>query len=150
MVYLSGELRSIFAPFAILSSVTLGLSLLASTALVLVLGRYTEVDPPRATERRSWRRRPERALLGLYRLVVAWPRLSFLVLALAIGLPTPLLPDRFDEPEEGWATPEDEHQALWYNRTLGSNPVRNLRRFLDPAVGGSPAPSSTRSSWART
>lgn len=136
MVYLSGELRSIFAPFAVLSSVTLGLSLLSSTALVLVLGRYAEVEPSRSRKRGAWRRRSVRALLGFYRLVVAWPKLSLLFLALAIGLPTPLLPDRLEEPEEGWADAKQEERALLYNRTLGTDTVRSLRRLLDPAVGG--------------
>lgn len=133
MVYLSGELRSLFAPFAVLSALTLGFSLVASVILIPNLGQTLRVHPTHGT---ADTRRARSALLLPYRLAARHPRLSFLLLLLAIGLPTPLLPDFFEEPSEGWQSEGDRRFAERYNRTIGSDRFREVRLWLDPLLGG--------------
>lgn len=131
MVYLSGELRSLFASFAVLSALTLGFSLVASVVLIPNLGRGLRGVPKQGTART-----PARSALLPYRLATRYPRTSFLLLLLAIGLPMPLLPDFIEEPSEGWRSEEDRRFAARYNRTIGSDPFRDVRPWLDPLLGG--------------
>jgi multidrug efflux pump subunit AcrB len=133
MVYLSGELRSLFASFAVLSALTLGFSLLASVILIPNLGQGL-----RGHQRRGsvGPRRLRGLLLAPYGLARRHPRSCFVILLLAIGLPTPLLPDFIQEPSEGWRSQEDRDFAARYNRTLGSDTFREARQWLDPLLGG--------------
>jgi hydrophobic/amphiphilic exporter-1 (mainly G- bacteria), HAE1 family len=131
MVYLSGELRKLFASFAVLCSLTLVLSLVASVFIVPNLGQGLR-------SRRVRKAAPSHArwLLFPYRFNLRLPKLSLLLLALAIGLPTPLLPDLIEEPEEGWPSEESRHFAERYNATFGSERFRTARVWLDPLLGG--------------
>lgn len=135
MVYLSGELRSLFSSFAVLSALTLGFSLVASVILIPQLSSALRSEsrhvtgPPR-------HRRGRRVYLLPYRICGRHPGATFLLLALAIGLPMPLLPDFVEEPPEGWLTPGDARFAARYNRTVGSDRFREIRLWLDPLLGG--------------
>ena len=133
MVYLSGELRSLFSSFAVLSALTLGFSLVVSVVLIPRLGGSLRGAVPRGTSSG----RGSRALVLLpCQLGARHPRAAFLLLALAIGLPTPLLPDVIEEPPEGWLTAQEATFAARYNRTIGSDSFREVRRWLDPLLGG--------------
>jgi multidrug efflux pump subunit AcrB len=133
MVYLSGELRSLFSSFAVLSALTLGFSLVASVVLIPNLGQSLRgPTPPKV----PGTRRARTVLLVPYRLATRHPRLSFVLLLLAIGLPTPLLPDYIEEPSEGWRSEADRDFAARYNRTIGSDRFREARLWLDPLLGG--------------
>jgi multidrug efflux pump subunit AcrB len=68
--------------------------------------------------------------------VTRHPAAVLIILALVIGLPTSLLPDVIEEPEEGWESPEQQRNAERYNATLGRDSVRSIRRWLDPLLGG--------------
>jgi HAE1 family hydrophobic/amphiphilic exporter-1 len=133
MIYLSGELKGLFAPFAVLSALTLGASLVASALLVPRLGYFLRGRVPQRT---AATRQTCTYLLLPYCFATRHPRLSVLLLALAIGLPTPLLPDYIEEPSEGWKSEKDRHFADRYNATLGCGRVQELRFWLDPLLGG--------------
>jgi multidrug efflux pump subunit AcrB len=133
MVYLSGELRMLFAPFAVLSALTLGFSLVASILLVSNLGRGLCRRVPRQVTTPS-RIRTWFLLPNLFS--TRHPRLTVLLIALAIGLPTPLLPDHIEEPTEGWQSQLRRRFAERYNATLGSDRFREARLWLDPSLGG--------------
>lgn len=135
MVYLSGDLRGLFAPFAALAALTLGLSLASSLVLIPACGHHLPLAPTRRFHTRL-RRRLARSLLAPYRVAGRYPKSTLLLLALAVGLPTPLLPDRCEEPPQGWQSPEERRQAEIYNRTLGSDAFRTARLRLDPLLGG--------------
>ena len=130
---MSGELRSLFAPFAVLATVTLAVSLLSAVLVVPALGRYLPRPVP---SRRAHGRLARRFVLAPYHLASRHPRTTLLLLALAVGLPTPLLPDSLEEPEGGWPSIEEEQAADRYNQTWGSDTVRGLRRWIDPLLGG--------------
>lgn len=134
--FLDGELRGLFAPFALLSAVTLTASLASALILVPVLGQ--SLARPRPQGKPSGRRshRFRRLVLAPCRFGSRHPRLTLFLLLLAIGLPTPLLPKYIEEPEAGWASPEDEAFAGRYNETLGDERVLRLRQWLDPLLGG--------------
>jgi multidrug efflux pump subunit AcrB len=138
MVYLTGELRSLFAPFAAVSTITLAFSLVTAGILVPVLGRYLPRERRTASPSRFRRLARKARALGLapYRLAGRYPRATLAVFLLVIGLPTPLLPTFLETPEEGWTTPEDERDARRFNEILGREEVRRVRRVLDPLVGG--------------
>jgi HAE1 family hydrophobic/amphiphilic exporter-1 len=134
MAYLTGELKGLFSSFAVLAALTLVFSLFSAAAFVPILGQLL---PYRAAPgARSFGRRARKLALVPYALASRHPVWTVAVLLLAIGLPTPLLPDVKEPPEEGWASPRDEEEAARYNRTLGSDPVRQVRRYLDPLIGG--------------
>ena len=133
MVYVSGELRSLFGSFAILCALSLGCSLLVSMLLIpglsgLLLGQRSSYADKR--------HRGNRFYLLPYRLGDRYPRMTLLLLLVAIGLPTPLLPNFIEQPPEGWMTAEDARFAGRYNRTLGSDRFREIRLWLDPLLGG--------------
>ncbi len=129
MVYLSGELRTLFQPLAAMTAITLVFSLLSTTILVPVL-------MPGAVGPRRRFRRTSRWLLTPYATASRYPRTTFVLLLLTLGLPMPLLPELIDEPPSGWANEHQKQIAARYNVSLGSTPVRHARRGLDPLFGG--------------
>jgi multidrug efflux pump subunit AcrB len=134
MLYLSGELRALFASFAWVAALTLTFSLLVATLGVPVWAILL------------WRRQPatqgmrraafERVLTRPYALALRWPRLVLALLLLVVGLPMPLLPERMEAGEDGWPSATEERLAGWYNASLGSDAGRLLRRRIDPWLGG--------------
>lgn len=132
MVYLSQELRSLFTPFAILVAATLCLSLFLAAFLVPVLGQWLAAPAPRG---RRWRR-ARRWFQLPQQLAARFPGLALLLVVLAVGLPTPWLPEEVPEPRTGWASSKDRGFAERYNQTLGSDAVRSLRLWTDPLLGG--------------
>lgn len=130
LVYLSGELRALFLPFGLLTALTLVASLVSAALLVPVLGRWLPAaPPPRPRGRlRRWAAVP-------YRAVARYPRLTLLALALALGTPFWLLPDRLALDE---AAPRPARRlAALYDATLGAEAAREARkRWLDAALGG--------------
>ncbi len=132
MVYLSGELRTLFFSFAALCSLTLILSLLASVFVIPNLGHGLRNSTPRKIAAPS----PARWLLLPYRLNLRHPKLSLSLLVLAIGLPTPLLPDLIEEPPEGWPSADARRFGERYNATFGGERFRGARVWLDPLLGG--------------
>lgn len=137
MVYLSGEIRALFAPLAVLAGATLICALLTAVFVVPVLGRRLPAARGRSSGRPVSRRQVGRNLMmAPFRFASRFPAMALLALAFGIGLPTPLLPDRKEEPEEGWASPEQERSAARYNQLLGAEPVRRLRGWLNPLLGG--------------
>jgi multidrug efflux pump subunit AcrB len=150
MVYLTGELKSLFAPFAAVSTITLAFSLVTAGILVPVLGRFLPRERRTASPSR-WRRfvRKARAVgLAPYRLAGRYPRTTLAAFLLVIGLPTPLLPTFIETPEEGWTTPGKEQEARRFNETLGREEVRRVRRALIRCSAASPAHSSPESTSA--
>ncbi|MFQ5570012.1 MAG: efflux RND transporter permease subunit [Rhodothermales bacterium] len=131
LVYLSGELQTLFLPFGVLVSLTLMISLVSAVLLVPVLSRFLPL-PEVQRHRRRWLRR---IIAMPYRLVARFPRLSLAVLFLALGLPLWLLPHQIEEPREGWPEPV-VRLARVYNETVGSERVDQAREVLDPALGG--------------
>lgn len=129
MVYLSGELRSLFLPFAAVAALTLAFSLASASLLVPALARSLPVREPAHI---AARRPPVAFFAFISRHRVA----AILGLFLCIGLPTSLVPDLLEEPDQGWESPRQERFAARYNATMGSSWVRKLRRALDPLLGG--------------
>lgn len=135
LVYLSGELRSLFLPFGILISLTLAASLASAALLPPVLGRFLAppepMGPPARRRSRPWRRRID----APFRLVSRYPRLALLGLALLVGVPVWVLPPQIIQREEDTTSPVFRLVRL-YNETIGAEPVKALRSVLDPALGG--------------
>ncbi len=130
LIYLSGELRTLFVPFAALVSMTLLISLASAALLVPVLGRFL----PEVTEpaRARWLRRVTAAP---YRWVTKFPKTTLVVLFLLLGTPLWLLPDRMAEPRDGWSEPK-RRLAEVYNETLGVEWVQSVRKVANSALGG--------------
>ena len=130
LVYLSGELRTLFLPFGILVSVTLGASLLSASVVIPVMMRFVPVnlDPYRPHRRWQIGRWP-------FQLASRFPGLTVIVLILLLGLPLWLIPDSLQEPEEGWSRPTNRLAGL-YNETLGSTGVQNVLDAAEPWLGG--------------
>lgn len=141
MVYLSGELRSLFSSFAILAALTLGCSLVASVVLLPRLAG--------ALGDRSSRHLALGSGIRTLASLPSWfaarhPVVICLLLLVVIGLPTPLLPDLVEEPPEGWRDAEEARFAARYNRTIGSDGFREVRLWLDPLLGGVTRPFMKR------
>lgn len=134
MAWLSREMRSLFAPFALLASLTLAFSLLCSLSLAPVLGQFL---PARVRRPSSLTRKLRRLALAPFHLATVHPRAALALLLLLVGLPTPWLPERIGEEEENEveAAPAGP-LARAYNATLGSVPALAARRWLDPLFGG--------------
>ena len=131
LVYASGELRSLFVPLAVLVGLTLGFSLVASLAVLPALAT------PRAQALPALRRWQRWRILRIpYRFAARYPGSTLGLLLLTLGLPLPLLPDRLEEPVSGWSSPRLEELARRYNATIGADRVQDLRRYLDPILGG--------------
>lgn len=81
LVYASGELRTLFAPFAVLAGLTFTVSLLSAALLVPVMGRL--LPAPSLSHRRPSRVR--RWALAPYRLAARYPKLTLAGLALLLG-----------------------------------------------------------------
>ncbi len=128
LVYLSGDLRKIFLPFAVLTAITVLASLASAGLVIPPLSRWL---PHRATH--SWRRGRTWAAIP-YKAVSKFPKLTLVLLVLLIGIPTWLLPNQItidtDSPR-----PQQRLSQL-YNETVGSTGIRSLRDKIDPIVGG--------------
>ena len=130
LVYLSGELRTLFLPFGILTAVTLAASLVTAALVVPVMGRW--LPPPEP----SWR------LPAWMRAVLRWPFWSAarlpattsIALLLLLGTPLWLLPTQI-EPGDDETSPQARLAGV-YNATVGSDLVQEARDWLDPALGG--------------
>lgn len=131
LIYLSGELQDLFLPFGVLVALTLAASLLSAALLIPVMSRYL---PAPENARGSWRGL-RRYAAAPYRLSARFPKLTLLLLALALGLPLWLAPSALDPPEEGWPTPVERIGGL-YTDVMNSALVRDSREWLDPALGG--------------
>ncbi|PEN09569.1 acriflavin resistance protein [Longimonas halophila] len=130
LVYLSGELRTLFLPFGLLTALTLAASLATAALIVPVMGRW--LPPPEPAWRLpEWMRAP---LRWPFWAAARFPKTTALLLLLLLGTPLWLLPDRMEGSDD-----ETSPQARWatvYNATLGSDAVRDAREWLDPALGG--------------
>ena len=138
-----GYLIPSFAPFAAIAALTLLLFVPLSALLIPVLGRCLG----NSTRRMEGRRLGRRILRAPLVLSLRRPATFLTLLALAIGLPTPLLPDYQKEPDEGWSSASEERAAERYNATLGSDSVRRLRSVLDPFLGGVTRPFLRNIEW---
>jgi multidrug efflux pump subunit AcrB len=137
MVYMSGDLRALFAAFAVAATTALWFSLASASILVPALGQFALARPGKTSALLlRARRHLERNALLLYRLAGRRPGWTLLLLGLAVGAPVHLLPDTLREPSAGWESARQEQIAETYNRTIGSRSVRNTRLWLDPLVGG--------------
>lgn len=131
LLYLSGELRSLFLPFGVLVALTLGASLLSAALLVPVLARY--LPPPEPHRRIRFARH---AAAAPFRVAARFPKTSLVVLALILGVPLWWVPAAVTVPSD---KPEsDSHVRLGslYNSVLGSEHVQGIREKVDPAIGG--------------
>ncbi|SHK68220.1 efflux RND transporter permease subunit [Rhodothermus profundi] len=153
LVYLSGELRTLFLPFGVLVALTLGASLASAVLVVPVLGRFLPTPPPVPARQRRFRQ-----LIALpYRLAARWPRLTLLVLFLVVGIPLWILPDRWKLPGEDEQEPTDnqtwrlaqERLARLYNATLGHDQVIAIRQQLEPLLGGVLLPFFQKTTFGR-
>ncbi|MFO8233271.1 MAG: efflux RND transporter permease subunit [Longimonas sp.] len=130
LVYLSGELRTLFLPFGVLTAITLAASLCTAALVVPVMGRW--LPPPEP----DWR------LPEWIRTLLRWPfwaaarlpKTTCVVLLLVLGTPLWLLPRQLEMPDD--ETSPRARLAGVYNATLGSDTVRDAREWLDPALGG--------------
>ncbi len=154
LVYLSGELRTLFLPFGVLVAFTLGASLLSAVLIVPILGRFLPTPP--LVPVRQYRRL--RQLIALpYRCAARWPRLTLLVLFLAVGIPLWVVPDEWKLPDEDeQETTEDqtwrlvrERLARLYNATLGHDRVLTIRQQLEPLLGGVLLPFFQKTTFGR-
>ncbi len=131
LVYLSGDLRDMFLPFAILVSLTLLISLASAVFVVPVLGRF--LPPTGEAVERRWLRR----LVAMpYKWVARFPKLTLVVLALTLGTPVWLLPNEISTPYRGWSSEPKERLAGVYNATIGSEKVQPVRPLINTALGG--------------
>src|SRR5690625_273146 len=131
LVYLSGELRSLFLPFGILVGLTLATSLVSAALLVPVLTRF--LPPPEYRRPVRWIKRASAAPYGV---VARFPKTTLLALALLIGIPLWAVPASVTVPED---QPEHHPQvrlAHLYNDVMGNEVVRSTRSWLEPKIGG--------------
>ncbi len=132
LVYLSGELRTLFLPFGVLTALTLAASLASAVVLVPALGRW--LPAPAGTHRLPrWARR----LVQWPYAIGAWaPKTTMAALLLLVGVPVWLLPSTL-----GAANNEDrpvpiQRLAFLYNQAMGSDVATEVREWVDPALGG--------------
>ena len=130
LLYLSGELRTLFLPFGILTALTLASSLVAAVTVVPAISKSLTVHEPTRHTRLG-----HRLLKGPFQLAARFPRVTLLAIILAIGIPTWTIPRSLSAPEDGWSTYE-ERAANVFDKTIGSNAYRTAREYLDPALGG--------------
>lgn len=130
LVYLSGDLRSLFLPFGMLTGLTLLASLGGAALLIPVLARWLPARPPRRRARRVLR-----AASFPYRLAARFPVLSCIFLLLLLGIPLWLIPPAIKAPEAE-RSPAGARLAGLYNATLGSESARKGLAKLEPMVGG--------------
>ncbi len=131
LVYLSGELRALFLPFAALVSLALLISLATAALVVPVAGRF--LPPGTEPVRRRWLRR----LVAVpYRWAARFPKTTLAGLFLVLGIPVWLLPREIQEPRDAeWPQPVTRLAGL-YNTTVGSDAVKEVRDTAEPYVGG--------------
>lgn len=132
LVYLSGDLRALFLPFGMMVSMTLGASLISAALLMPVMMRVMPLPVEPVWHRsKKWRR----ITAFPYRVAARLPRLTLLVLLLALGLPIGLIPNTIEMPDEGWSRPKMRMAEL-YNATIGSAPLQTAIRATEPYLGG--------------
>jgi len=146
LVYLSGDLRTLFLPFGVLTALTLAASLVSAAVLVPVLGRW--LPPPQMRWRGpGWMRT---AVQMPYWGVARFPKSSLVALALLLGTPLWLLPNTLEPPEdETWSVPV-QRMAGVYNATMGSDLVDDARDWVDPALGGVVRPFVQQTEFGET
>ena len=130
LVYLSGDLRTLFLPFGMLTGLTLLASLAGAALLIPVLARWLPSRPPRRRVRRVLR-----TASFPYRLAARFPVFACVFLVLLLGIPVWLIPPAIRAPEEGFSR-EGARLASLYNATIGSEEVRRGLAALQPMVGG--------------
>lgn len=130
LVYLSGELQTLFLPFGLLVAFTLGASLLTAALVVPVTARFLPLHGPPGRLGRRFRH----MVSWPYRLAARFPRVVTLVLIFALGLPVWLVPERIsvDAPEGAPV----ERLASLYNTVLDHRVARDVRDVVDPWLGG--------------
>jgi len=133
LVYLSGELRSLFIPFGVLVSVTLLGSLLTASILVPVTARFLPRLHPGRGRFGRWMRR---AVAAPYRCVARFPRASVLLFILLIGLPVWKIPTRIADPDEGERARPVARLVSLYNGIQSKDAVIAFREKADPILGG--------------
>ncbi|PQJ35444.1 acriflavin resistance protein [Salinibacter sp. 10B] len=132
LVYLSGELRTLFLPFGILTALTLAASLVSAALLVPVLGRWLP-PPVRGVRLPRWMRR---LVQWPYALGTWAPKTTMIAVLLLVGVPTWLLPATIGVSANGDASVPVQRLAPLYNQTVGSDLVQEAREWIDPALGG--------------
>ena len=131
LVYLSGDLRDLFLPFGILVSLTLLISLASAVIFVPVVARF--LPPTAPTIEWRWLRK---AVAMPYRIVARFPKVTFILLMLVLGVPIWKLPQQIAEPRLGWSHESKGRFAKVYNASIGSPPVQAARVWIDPLTGG--------------
>lgn len=132
LAYLDRELRDLFVPFGWVVAGALVFSLLAALFLVPVWAGDLGADVPRRRQRSPAGRLGDR----IFGVLSRRPGLVLVVLALLIGLPTPLLPVRIDTPVLGFESAAEKEHASRFNATLGSERAQRWRARLEPLLGG--------------
>ncbi len=132
LVYLSGELRTLFLPFGVLTALTLAASLVSAALLVPVLGRWLPT-PSRGHRLPRWMRR---AVQWPYALGTWAPKTTMGALLLVVGLPIWLLPTTIGVSENDNQSVPVRRLGALYNQTVGSDLVQEAREWIDPALGG--------------
>lgn len=132
LVYLSGELRTLFLPFGVLTALTLAASLVSAVGLVPVLARWLPASGGRHRLPR-WLRRTVQTPYWLG----AWaPTTTLLALVLLAGVPLWTLPTTLGAAEDAEQPVPVQRMAHLYNQTVGSDLVQSAREWMDPAFGG--------------
>jgi len=132
LVYLSGELRTLFLPFGVLTALTLAASLATAVVLVPVLGRWLPATD-RGHRLPRWMRR---AIQLPYRLGTWAPKTTLVALVLLVGVPLWALPSTLDVADDPDAPVAVQRLAPLYNQTMSSDLVQGAREWVDPALGG--------------
>ncbi len=129
LLYLSGDLRRLFVSFGVVVSLTLLISLCTVSVVIPTLGRFL---PP---AHRSQQSRLRSVLAWPLRMAARYPRSVLMVLLLIHGIPTGLVPQRLSVPEPVGAA-GGTTAVRFYNATVGSKAVREVRKVIEPLLGG--------------
>ncbi|NNE33707.1 MAG: efflux RND transporter permease subunit, partial [Rhodothermales bacterium] len=130
LVYLSGELRQIIVPFAVLVCLTLVVSLVIAVCAGAVLCQFIPNVPTKTRTAGKLGRITDYILLVASR--HRW--LTFASLALTIGVPIWLLPTQVLIEET--ASPKKARLGRLYNATVGNETVQESRRWIEILLGG--------------
>lgn len=131
LAYLQRELRELFVPFGWVVACSLLFSLFSALFLVPVWAGDLGREAPK-----SERSRLSGGLQRFYGALSRRPGLTLVGLLLLLGLPTPLLPARIQEPTFGFESEADRELARRFNITLGSELGQRWRARIEPLIGG--------------
>jgi hydrophobic/amphiphilic exporter-1 (mainly G- bacteria), HAE1 family len=133
-VFLSGELRLYYLPFAIVLSLTLAASVLFSFFYVPAAYKHFKWA---ANKSKAVRNKPSRLTTGYekgLKYLIKRRRVLYAVILWGFGLPLWLLPGSIDKAEEDGPITTKAISA--YNALIGTSFYSSVREYSDPLMGG--------------